>query len=156
MRYAGITNDAQDTGVRARLSSRTTLHLRVRQVGRHPRGLVEEPCVNEACGALGVYGRAIDRPCERVVEDGVGHVLKLANVVDRADVGVELAISDGVGACFPNCTSNERLWSWSCSMECIPSSGANSVVLPTLEQSGHQLEGTEGRTRTTECLKHTH
>ena len=59
----------------------------------------DEPRIDPACDVGGVVGRTVDRPGERVVEDGVGHFLKGAPVVDRVRVGiwVGLAIASVVG-----------------------------------------------------------
>ena len=92
---------AQDTGVRAILAGRPALHLRVVEVRAHAGLVVEEPGVDELGRVLRIRVGAVEDPRERVVQHGVGHVLKVADVVHLARVGVELAVADDVRAFRP-------------------------------------------------------
>jgi hypothetical protein len=87
----------------ARGLSRPTHHLAVVQIRVHVRIFRDEPRVDPACNVRGVFGRTVDCPGERVVEDGVGHGHECARVVDREGVRVELAIASVVRTCSPNC-----------------------------------------------------
>ena len=86
----------------ARGRPRPAHHLGAVQVWVRERIVREEPRVDPACDVRGIMGGAADHPGERVVEDGVGHGIEGARVVDRADVRVELAIAFDVRTCDPN------------------------------------------------------
>ena len=88
---------------------RPTHHLAVVQIRVHVRIFCDEPRVDPACNVRGVLGRTVDRPGERVVEDGVGHGHEGARVVDRVDVRVELAIASVVRTCGPNWVRKKRV-----------------------------------------------
>ena len=89
--------------MRAVLSLGPAVHLRVVEVGRHVRRIVEEPRRNVLRDARRVCRRAVQGPRERVVEHGVGHVVELADVVHQAAVGIELPVPDHVRASDHDC-----------------------------------------------------
>jgi len=88
----------------ADVGGRPAHHLAIVHIRVHVRIVCKEPRVDPACDVRGVLGRTVDHPGERVVEDGVGHGIEGASIVDRADSWVGLAIAIDLRACDPNYT----------------------------------------------------
>lgn len=89
----------------ANLARGSTLHLRIVQVGLHDGIRVDEPHVNEASHIGGVLGRAVDGPRERVVEDRVGKVAEVSDVVQTrgTDIRIKLSVTTHIWARRPDC-----------------------------------------------------
>ena len=90
-------------GVLPLLHACSIVYGSVIEIGSHRRVVVEEPDGDVLRHARRVYGRAVQRPLKSVVENCVGHVVKLADVVHRAAVGIELPVPHDVGTGDPDC-----------------------------------------------------
>lgn len=62
-----ITQDLQNTSMRAYLTRRPTFHLSVVEIRGHGSGGVEEPCVNKVGNIGGVLRRASDHPGHGII-----------------------------------------------------------------------------------------
>jgi hypothetical protein len=88
--------------MRAKLASRTSVHLGVLEIRVHFGSGIKKPCVNELDGVLGISRRIVcEHPSDDVVDDGVCEVRKVTDVVDETAVGVKEAVPLVVGADGP-------------------------------------------------------
>lgn len=74
------------------LASRATCHLGIVEVGVHVRVRVKEPGVEVGDNTLRVDSGTSNAPRQRIVQDGVCQVVKVADVVDETGIGVERTI----------------------------------------------------------------
>lgn len=112
----------------ANLSVGTTLHLTVFEIRIHACVRIQEPCADESDFIMTQFrmetvpgssrketrtsvvlensllgGQAgVECPRERVVDNSFGHILKVAYVVYKTSIWVELAIAIDIIACRPH------------------------------------------------------
>lgn len=88
--------------MRPSLAIRAPRQLRIIQVGVHGSIRIDEPGVDIASSIGRVVARACDDPRHSVIQDRIGHGLECACIVYESTVRVELAITNVVGACYPD------------------------------------------------------
>jgi len=84
------------------LAFRSSFHLGILQVRSLRGGWVYEPGVDKMSSVGRILGGSSQNPCQRIVEDGVGHGLEIARIVNEEAIRVEHAITIDIRTLSPD------------------------------------------------------
>ena len=88
--------------MRTNLSVWSAVHLSIVQIRIHGGIGIDKPSVDIVGNIGGIIGRSGDNPSNCVVQDGIGHSLEVAGVIDKATVWIEQSVADIIRASNPD------------------------------------------------------